>query len=212
MTPQTLARAIEPFFTTKEAGQGTGLGLATVYGIVHQLGGVLHIESAAGRGAVVTTYLPTTDQPVDTAPSTATPAGGTETILVAEDEDGIRETLTRSLSRAGYTVLAARTAAEALELAEQHPQAIHLLLSDVIMPGMLGDELATRLHERRPDTDVLYMSGYAGDLINRYGVLEPGVTVLPKPFTHDELLTAVRAMIGVVQPDQPGTPETSATA
>jgi PAS domain S-box-containing protein len=199
MTPQTLARAIEPFFTTKGPGQGTGLGLATVYGIVHQLGGVLRIESAAGRGAVVTTYLPTTDQPVDTAHSASTPAGGTETILVAEDEDGIRDTLARTLSRAGYTVLAAPTAAEALELAEQHPQAIHLLLSDVIMPGMLGDELAAHLHERRPNTKVLYMSGYAGDLMNRYGVLEPGVTVLPKPFTNDELLTAVRTMIGVGQ-------------
>ncbi len=199
MTPQTLARAIEPFFTTKGPGRGTGLGLATVYGIVHQLGGVLHIESAAGRGAVVTTYLPTTERPVDTSHCTSTPAGGTETILVAEDEDGIREAVTRRLSKAGYTVLAASNAAEALDLAGQHPQAIHLLLSDVIMPGMLGNELAAQLGERRPDTKVLYMSGYAGDLMNRYGVLEPGVTVLPKPFTNEELLTAVRTAIGIAR-------------
>ena len=197
MTPETLSRAIEPFFTTKGHGQGTGLGLATVYGIVNQLGGVLRIESSPARGAVVTIYLPTTDQPIETPPSIPTPAGGTETILVAEDEDGIRDTLTRTLSTAGYTVLAAPNGADALHLAEQHPEAIHLLLSDVIMPGMLGDELAERLLERRPDTKILFMSGYAGDLMNRYGVLEPGVTALPKPFTTAELLTAIRTSVGV---------------
>jgi PAS domain S-box-containing protein len=196
MTPETLARAIEPFFTTKGRGNGSGLGLATVYGIVNQLGGVLTLDSAPGRGAVVTVYLPTTDRPVDNPRAASPAAGGDETILVAEDEDGIRETLSRTLSTAGYTVLAAANGAEALSLVEQHPQTIHLLLSDVVMPGMLGDELAEHLRERRPDVKTLFMSGYAGDLMNRYGVLEPGVAVLPKPFTTDELLTAVRATIG----------------
>jgi PAS domain S-box-containing protein len=199
MSPEALERAVEPFFTTKGPGQGTGLGLATVYGAVNQLGGVLRIESAPGRGVVVTIYLPTTDQPVDTLPRTATPARGTETILVAEDEDGIRDTLTRSLTKAGYTVLAAAAATEALEFAEHHPQPVHLLLSDVIMPGMLGDELAAHVLLMRPGTKVLFMSGYAGDLMNRYGILEPGVAVLPKPFTNDELLAAVRTSIDITQ-------------
>jgi PAS domain S-box-containing protein len=199
MSPETLERAIEPFFTTKRHGQGSGLGLATVYGIVNQLGGVLRIESSPGRGAVVTIHLPTTDQPVEKPPSIPPPAGGNETILVAEDEEGIRDTLTRTLSAAGYTVLVAAHGADALELAERHPHVIHLLLSDVVMPGMRGDELAACLLERRPDTKVLFMSGYAGDLMNRYGVLEPGVTALAKPFTTEEVLTAVRTTIGVTQ-------------
>ncbi|MEV6638274.1 response regulator [Actinoplanes sp. NPDC051470] len=201
MTPDTLARATDPFFTTKGGGQGSGLGLSTVHGIVSQLGGVLRITSTPGRGAAVTIHLPTADQaadqPIDKPPHSRAPAGGSETILVAEDEDGIRDTLTRTLTKAGYTVLAAANGADALKLAEQHTQAIHLLLSDVVMPGMLGDELATHLLERRPDTKVLFMSGYAGDLMNRYGVLEPGITALPKPFTTEEILTAVRTMIGV---------------
>ena len=149
------------------------------------------------RGAIVTIRLPTTDQPIETPPTTATPAGGTETILVAEDEDGVRDTVTRTLSTAGYTILAAANGAAALKLAEEHTDTIHLLLSDVVMPGMLGDELAAHLLERRPNAKVLFMSGYAGDLMNQYGVLEPGVTALPKPFTTNELLTAVRTTIGV---------------
>jgi two-component system cell cycle sensor histidine kinase/response regulator CckA len=198
MTPETLKHAIEPFFTTKSSGFGTGLGLATVYGIVNQLGGVVRITSEAGTGTTITVHLHTTDRPVEVPVIASPPAGGDETILLAEDEDGIRDTLTRTLSAAGYTVLAAPNGAAALELAEQHPEAIHLLLSDVVMPGMLGDELAAHLHERRPAVKVLFMSGYAGDLMNRYGVLQAGVTVLPKPFTKAELLTGIRSIIDVV--------------
>jgi PAS domain S-box-containing protein len=198
MTPETAERAVEPFFTTRGHGHGTGLGLATVYGIVNQLGGVLRITSAPDRGAAITIHLPTTNEPVEAPPDAPTPAGGTETILVAEDEDGIRDTLTRSLSAAGYTILAAANGPAALELAQRHPHPIHLLLSDVVMPGMLGDELATQLLEQRPTAKVLFMSGYAGDLMNRYGVLQPGVTVLPKPFTTGELLNAVRTMIDII--------------
>jgi PAS domain S-box-containing protein len=195
MTPQTLKRAIEPFFTTKGGGLGTGLGLATVYGIVNQLGGVLHIASTVGSGTAITIHLRTTDRPVETPAIPSPPAGGTETILVAEDEDGIRDALMRTLSAVGYTVLAAADGPAALALAAQHPGTIDLLLSDVVMPGMLGDELAGQLHERRPVVKVLFMSGYAGDLMNRYGVLLTGVTVLPKPFTENELLTGIRAII-----------------
>ena len=198
MTPETLKRAIEPFFTTKGHGLGIGLGLATVYGIVNQLGGVLRITSTAGSGTAITIHLPTTDRPVEIPMIASPPAGGTETILIAEDEDGIRDTLTRTLSAAGYTVLAAPNGAAALELAAHHPETIHLLLSDVVMPGMLGDELVAHLHERRPAVKVLFMSGYAGDLMNRYGVLQAGVTVLPKPFTKGELLAGIRAIIDVL--------------
>ncbi len=196
MTPETLQHAIEPFFTTKGRGLGTGFGLAIVYGIVNQLGGVLRIESEPGHGAMFTIYLPTTGQPAETPPDIPAAAGGTETILIAEDEDGIRETLTRTLTTAGYTTLTAANGVDALTLADQHLPAIDLLLTDVVMPGMLGDELAEALHERRPDTKILFISGYAGDLMSRYGVLRPGITVLPKPFTTAELLTAVRSTIG----------------
>jgi len=198
MTPATLERAIEPFFTTRGRGLGTGLGLATVYGIVNQLGGVLRITSAVGSGTAVTIHLPTTDRPVEIPVIASTPAGGTETILVAEDEDGIRDTVTRTLVAAGYTVLCAANGAAALELAAQHPGTIDLLLSDIVMPGMLGDELVAHLHERRPAVKVLFMSGYAGDLMNRYGVLQQGATVLPKPFTKGELLTGIRAIIDAI--------------
>jgi PAS domain S-box-containing protein len=199
MTPETLKHAIEPFFTTKGGGLGTGLGLATVYGIVSQLGGSVGIASAPGVGTTITVHLRTTDQPLrlhpDAAP--AAPAGGTETILVAEDEDGIRDTLIRTLSAAGYTVLAAPDGDRALELAERHPGTIDLLLSDVVMPGMLGDELADKMRGLRASVKVLFMSGYAGDLMNRYGVLQTEATVLPKPFTSAELLAAVRTAIEV---------------
>jgi PAS domain S-box-containing protein len=197
MTPETLKRAIEPFFTTKGRGIGSGLGLATVYGIVTQLGGDLHITSTTGDGTAISIRLPTTSRPVDIPTVAAPPVGGTETILIAEDEDGIRDSLARTLTTAGYTVLAAPDGATALELADRHTEPIHLLLSDIVMPGMLGDELASRLLERRPDTKILYMSGYAGDLMSGSGVLPAGVTVLPKPFSRDELLAAVRAFIDV---------------
>jgi CheY-like chemotaxis protein len=197
MSPETLKHAIEPFFTTRGGGLGSGLGLATVYGIVNQLGGALRITSTPGNGTTITVHLPTTDRPVLRPPDASPPIGGTETILVAEDDDGIRETLTRTLSAAGYTVLTAAGGPAALDLAAAHPGVIDLLLSDVVMPGMLGDELAGNLREVRPAVKVLFISGYAGDLMNRYGVLPADITILPKPFTKVELLTAIRAMIGV---------------
>jgi PAS domain S-box-containing protein len=197
MTPETLQRAIEPFFTTKAPGQGTGLGLATTYGIVNQLGGHLQIDSTVAHGTLVTIDLPVTDQAVEAAPPIHIPQFGAETILLAEDESGIRDVVARILSKAGYSVVAAADGPSALDLAERHAGPIDLLLSDVIMPGMLGNELATRLLMRRPTTKVLFMSGYAGDLMNEQGILAPDVTVLPKPFTENELLTTVRAMIDI---------------
>jgi CheY-like chemotaxis protein len=198
MTPETLQRAVEPFFTTKGRGLGTGLGLATVYGIVNQLGGVLRISSRTDEGTTITIDLPTTDRRIEISVIASAPIGGAETILVAEDEDGIRDTLARTLSAAGYTVLTAVDGGTALTAAERHPGSIDLLLTDVVMPGMLGDELAERLLERRPAIKVLFMSGYAGDLMNRFGVLQTGVTVLPKPFSSTELLAAIRASVEAV--------------
>jgi PAS domain S-box-containing protein len=198
MTPETLQRAVEPFFTTKGRGLGTGLGLATVYGIVNQLGGVLRISSRIDEGTTITIDLPTTDRRIEIPVIASAPIGGAETILVAEDEDGIRDTLARTLSAAGYTVLTAVDGGTALTAAERHPGSIDLLLTDVVMPGMLGDELAERLLDRRPAIKVLFMSGYAGDLMNRFGVLQTGVTVLPKPFSSTELLAAIRASVEAV--------------
>jgi CheY-like chemotaxis protein len=197
MAPHILDRALEPFFTTKTGGQSSGLGLATVYGIVNQLGGTLRIESTPDQGTIVTIDLPTTDQPFQAPVSEPEVArGGTETILLAEDEEPLREAITRSLSKAGYTVLAASGGAAALATAEAHTEPIHLLLSDVMMPGMPGHELATHLHALRPHTPVLFMSGYAGALMNEQGAIPAGITILPKPFTESEILVAVRATIG----------------
>jgi two-component system cell cycle sensor histidine kinase/response regulator CckA len=200
MAPEVLERSIEPFFTTKPRGQGVGFGLATVYGIVNQLCGVLRIESEPGAGTLVTIDLPTSDKPVAAPPSVGSPSGGSETILVAEDEDGVRELVVRVLSKAGYAVLAAPCGADALELSETHPGHIDLLLSDIMMPGMLGSELASRLLVERPGTRVLFMSGYAGDLMSDQGALEAGTSVLAKPFSQHELLAAVRSMIDTPRP------------
>jgi CheY-like chemotaxis protein len=149
---------------------------------------------------MVTIDLPTTDLPVKAPPARPEQAsGGTETILVAEDEDPLRETVFRSLTRAGYTTLTAADGPAALAVAVAHTEPIHLLLSDVMMPGMLGHELAAHLHTLRPHTPVLLMSGYAAGLMNEHGALPAGVTILPKPFTENELLIAVRSSLGVTQ-------------
>jgi PAS domain S-box-containing protein len=200
MPPDVLERALEPFFTTKTDGQGSGLGLATVYGIVNQLGGTLQMRSTPGRGTVVVIDLPTTDQPLLPPPAEPeTARGGTETILLAEDEDPLRETTSRTLTKAGYTVLAAADGPAALAIAAAHTGPIHLLVSDVMMPGMPGHELAGHLHDRRPQIPVLLMSGYAGGLMNDHGALPAGLTVLAKPFTEREILIAVRECIGATR-------------
>ncbi|WP_433301889.1 hybrid sensor histidine kinase/response regulator [Actinoplanes sp. CA-030573] len=206
MTPEVLERAFDPFFTTKARGEGPGLGLATVYGIVSQAGGEVSIASSPGVGTTVTVLLPVVAPPAsssspfssnisDLSGMAPTVAGRGETVLVVEDEAALRDVAGRILSAAGYRVLAAECGAEALQLAAAHDGAIDLLVSDVVMPGMLGKELAERLTGARPQTRVLYMSGYAQPVLHSQGTLDPGVALLEKPFTADDLLSAVRARL-----------------
>ena len=193
MPPEVVERAFEPFFTTKPKGEATGLGLATVYGIVTQAGGTVGIESTVGVGSTVTILLPASSSPCPTPeekPVSVTGRG--ETLLVVEDESALRDVAGRILSGAGYRVLAADGGPKALELAALHEGSIDLLVSDVVMPGMLGKELAERLVHDRPGTRVLYMSGYAHPVLASQGTLDPGVALLEKPFTAADLLSAVR--------------------
>ncbi len=201
MTPEVVERAFEPFFTTKASGEGTGLGLATVYGIVSQAGGEVAITSEPGLGTTVTVLLPVSSSSADSLPVEPEPEpepepvlthGHGETLLVVEDEAALRDVAGRILSAAGYHVLTAECGTQALDLAAAHDGAIDLLLSDVIMPGMLGKEVAERITGARPDTRVLYMSGYAQPVLHSQGTLDPGVELLEKPFTANDLLTAVR--------------------
>ncbi|MFI5938577.1 ATP-binding protein [Actinoplanes sp. NPDC051494] len=197
MTPDVIERAFEPFFTTRPNHEATGLGLATVYGIVTQAGGSVSIASEPNLGTTVTVLLPSCAAS-SAASSDEEPAGGRdtagkgETLLVVEDEAALRDVAGRILSGAGYRVLAADGGPMALELASLHDGAIDLLVSDVVMPGMLGKELAERLVDVRPDTRVLYMSGYAQPVLASQGTLDPGVALLEKPFTAEDLLSAVR--------------------
>jgi two-component system cell cycle sensor histidine kinase/response regulator CckA len=195
MTPEVVERAFEPFFTTKASGEGTGLGLATVYGIATQAGGVVSIESTAGLGTTVTVLLPAgpvlADAPRPALDPGAAPGGG-ETLLVVDDEEALRNVAGRILSGAGYQVLAADGGPQALALAAGHDGVIDLLVSDVVMPGMLGKELAEHLVDARPSTRVLFMSGYAQPVLASQGTLDPGVALLEKPFTAGDLLSAVR--------------------
>src|SRR6266550_6057633 len=198
MDAATMERAFEPFFTTKPKGKGTGLGLATVYGIVRQSGGHVEVESAPGAGTTFRVYLPRVEAPLDAArgPSpVAAPAAGNETILVAEDERLVRVLAQKVLERAGYRVVVAVGGADALALAERHAGPIHLLLTDVVMPEMNGRELARRLAALRPGLRVLYMSGYADEAVAQHGVLDPGTAFLQKPFTPEGLAKKVRGVL-----------------
>jgi PAS domain S-box-containing protein len=194
MAPDVVERAFEPFFTTKPSGEGTGLGLATVYGIVTQAGGTVSISSEPGVGSTVTVLFPASvaDVAEPAADEPAETGGQGETLLVVEDEAALRAVTGRILSGAGYHVLAADGGTQALELAALHDGPIDLLVSDVVMPGMLGKELAERLVQHRPDTRVLYISGYAQPVLASQGTLDPGVALLEKPFTATGLLSAVR--------------------
>jgi CheY-like chemotaxis protein len=194
MTADVLDRAFDPFFTTKPKGEATGLGLAMVYGVVTQAGGEVSLASQSGLGTTVTVVLPAGGEVVPDE-SELTPAatlGNGETVLVAEDEDALRDVAGRILTGAGYRVISADCGDQALEVAAGHTGDIDLLLSDVVMPGMLGKELAERLTDARPSTRVLYMSGYAQPVLASQGTLDPGVELLEKPFSANDLLTAVR--------------------
>jgi CheY-like chemotaxis protein len=198
MPREVADRAFEPFFTTKPNGEGTGLGLATVYGVITQAGGDVQIYSEPGMGTTINILLPTTDERPAAADGVAEPTaadGHGETVLVAEDEPALRRVITRILIDAGYQVLAADSGPAALRLAAHHCGAIDLLLTDVVMPSMLGKELAERLSAERPETPVLFMSGYARPVLAAHGTLDPQLALLEKPFTKPDLLVAVRQRI-----------------
>ena len=198
--PAIQSRLFEPFFTTKGPSRGTGLGLSTVYGIVKQSGGHVFVDSEPGQGSTFTVYLrravlPAEDLPQPHVPEAPEVTPGSETILVAEDEDGVRTLVRRVLERRGYEVLEACSGVEALDVAERHRGRIHLLLTDVVMPGMGGRELSARLTEQRPETRVLFMSGYTDDQTLRRGLFDPDVAFLAKPFSSQDLSAAVRAVL-----------------
>jgi CheY-like chemotaxis protein len=198
MDAGTQARIFEPFFTTKEKGRGTGLGLATVYGIVKQSGGWIWVYSEPGHGTTFKVYFPRVAAVA--APATAsvappTSVRGSETILVVEDDETIRNLVLKVLKGNGYTVLAAANGDEAERVAGQHRGRIHLLITDVVLPGLSGPEVARRLVTTRTDTRVLYLSGYTNDAILRRGVLEAGVAFLQKPFTPGVLGRKIREVL-----------------
>jgi two-component system, cell cycle sensor histidine kinase and response regulator CckA len=191
MTPDVVERAFEPFYTTKPKGEGTGLGLATVYGIVTQTRGTIAIHSAPGAGTMIEVFLPTTD--AEPAPQPTSRDGGDgsergETILVVEDEDAVRRLTCRILAREGYTVLEAPNGPRALDTWDEHAGEIDLLLTDVVMPGMSGKELAERL-----GIEPVFMSGYTDDVISRHGM--DGLRLVQKPFDAQTLLGAVRSAL-----------------
>jgi two-component system, cell cycle sensor histidine kinase and response regulator CckA len=197
MTAEVKARIFEPFFTTKERGKGTGLGLSTVYGIVKQSGGYIWTYSEVGRGTTFKIYLPRVDAPAEGLQPVREPGSiaGTETILVAEDDAILRPLAKGLLEKLGYRVLDAENAATALVVAGAHDGPIHLLVADVVMPGLSGRELARRLATARPNTRVLYVSGYTDDAIVHHGMLEPGLNFLQKPFTPAVLARKVREVL-----------------
>ena len=194
MDEKTQAHIFEPFFTTKEKGKGTGLGLATVYGVVKQSGGYIWLESAPGKGTTFRIFLPRAEGPEEKALS-AVPSverhEGPRAILLVEDEASLRKLTERTLKQEGYVVLQASNAEEAMELAAKPGGSIDLLLSDVIMPGMSGGDLAKKLSAQQPQMGVLFMSGYTDGAIEVHGDIKPGLVVLRKPFTKDTLLRAV---------------------
>ncbi len=198
MDQEVQARIFEPFFTTKAIGQGTGLGLSTVYGIVKQSGGYVWVYSEPGEGSVFKIYLPAaqaeqTAQPPRVEPGP--PEGGSETIMVIEDEDVVRNLASRGLRDHGYSVVEARNGVQALGYVKQHPGAVDLVISDVVMPEMGGREFGQRLAQVEPGLPVLYMSGYTGEDVVQRGLLDPGAPFQQKPFTPASLATKIRTML-----------------
>jgi CheY-like chemotaxis protein len=194
MDAATQARIFEPFFTTKEVGKGTGLGLATVYGIVKQSEGYIWVYSEVGVGTTFKVYLPRIDQAA--APARLQESGpllrGSETVLLVEDEASLRDLLRETLASQGYSVLVARNGAEAQQAAQAHAGVIDILVTDVIMPGMTGPRMADLVRPTRPDMKVVFMSGYSDESVTRHGLIGPGRTFLSKPFGPETFLRTVR--------------------
>jgi len=197
MAPEVLRHAFDPFYTTKPKGEGTGLGLATVYGIVTQAGGFVQIYSEIDYGSRLTVLFPAADgSPAEPAPVATTPIeSGTETVLVVEDEEAMRDVTSRILHRNGYQVLVASNGPEAIALVRRHRGRIDLLLTDVVMPQMLGKEVAERVRAMRPGIRVVFMSGYAEPVLSNRGILDPGIVLVEKPFSDASLLAHVREVL-----------------
>jgi CheY-like chemotaxis protein len=198
MSKEIQDHIFEPFFTTKEVGKGTGLGLATVYGIVKQSLGYVWVDSESGQGTCFTIYLPKATGMIspESCPNVDSQTRGFETLLVAEDEDALRIAICDYLRGLGYTIVAASSGQQALSLANQHDGRIDLLITDLVMPGMNGRELSQTLASRHSALKTIYMSGYTDDAVLRHGVHEIGATFLQKPFSLGALARNVRAALG----------------
>jgi CheY-like chemotaxis protein len=198
MDKETLSRIFEPFFTTKEKGKGTGLGLSTVYGIVKQSGGYIFAHSELGHGTTFRIYLPRvegTEEAVHCDSSAIPEMGGSETVLLVEDEESVRQLVRETLQSRGYHVIEAQNGEQALRAANEMNGPIHLLLTDVVMPGMGGKELAQQILQEHPGTRVLFLSGYAEDTMVPDGILDSGSAFLQKPFTLQNLARKVREVL-----------------
>jgi CheY-like chemotaxis protein len=195
MDSETLTRAFEPFFTAQAPGSRAGLGLSIVYGIVKQSGGVVRVSSEPGLGTTVKVFFPRVESDEQSAPDVPGSLRGDETVLLVEDEDGVRELMWKILTDHGHTVLEARHGRDALALAAGYEQPIHLLLTDVVMPEMGAGELATQLSGQRPDLRVLYVSGYTNDEVVRRGVTQKEASFIQKPFSAEELMRKVREVL-----------------
>ena len=200
MNPETIVHIFEPFFTTKKVGEGTGLGLATVYGVVKQSNGYISVESTPGKGATFLIYLPrhvhaAQEAISKPAPESATKTHGSELILLVEDARPLRKLAQAFLESNGFRVLSAPSGEAAMEVAARHSGFFDLLLTDVIMPGMNGRVLAEQLSLRQPGLNVLFMSGYTDSFIAGHGVLQQGTNLLHKPFTEEMLISKVREVL-----------------
>jgi CheY-like chemotaxis protein len=206
MDAETLGHLFEPFFTTKEKGKGTGLGLATVFGIVKQSGGYVDVASAPGAGTTFRVYLPRTDAPRKTS-GVRPPVfslSGSETVLLVEDEAAVRNLVRAVLERKGYVVLVAPDGAAALDLVDKHTGVIHVLLTDIVMPRMNGRDLAAAVRARRPSIKVIFMSGYTADVPTDLGT-EGGPVFLPKPFNEYALTSKLREVLDTPDPERSST-------